>query len=306
MRESRGSSGDGICRTAVLALGALVLAAAPGAAPILAQETPGARVDSMVAEGRLQEAAWAARADGDTARAEALLARLELILLSAPRSASPLGVDSQGVSYTFRLDHGQGVGSIFKVDGSDIFCRECGADREVASYRVDRRLGLDLTPLTVRSVIVDAFGDTLAGSVMYFVRDAREPRDVGATKPDRLRFFDAIIGNSDRHAGNWLILPDGRVVAIDHNRAFQYQPVSAPKTCWETELDSIRVPAALGRAFDRYREMSGDSLAAALAGLDTTLVQDFLGMRPRVVARILARTADPATILAHTDCVFDG
>lgn len=305
MNESRGLTGDGRRRMAVLAVAALVLAAAPGAAPLLAQERRGARVDSMVAEGRLQEAAWAARADGDHARAEALLARLERILLSAPRSARPLGVDSQGVSYTFRLDHGEGVGSIFKVDGSDIFCRECGAEREVASYRVDRLLGLDLTPLTVRSGIVDDFGDTLAGSAMYFVHDGRESRDVGATKPDLLRFFDAVIGNSDRHAGNWLILPDGRVVAIDHNRAFQYRPVSAPKTCWETELDSIREPTELGPAFDRYRQMSDDSLAAALAGLDSSLVHDFLGMRPRVVDRILARTADPVTIPARTDCVFD-
>lgn len=287
----------------VMATLVLVLAAGPGA-PARAQGVPDSRVDSLVAAGRLQEAAWDARASGDTARAEAILTRLERILLSSPRSARPLGIDSQGVSYTFFLDHGQGVASIFKVDGSDIFCRECGAEREVASYRVDRLLGLELTPMTVRSRIVDAFGDTLEGSAMYFVRGAREPRDVGGTKPDLLRFFDAVIGNSDRHAGNWLILPSGRAVAIDHNRAFHYRPPAAPKTCWETEVDSIRTPTALGAGFRRYRDLPDDSLAAAVAGLDPELVERFLAMRSRVVDRILGRITDPGASMALRDCVF--
>jgi hypothetical protein len=279
-------------------------------APAAAQDPGGELavrgVDALELEGRLQEAAWAARAAGDTARGETLLARLELILLSAPREAHPLGMDSQGVSFTFKLDHGQGVGSIFKVDGSDIFCRDCGADREVATYGIDRLLGLDLTPMTVQTRIVDATGDTLEGSVMYFVRDAGAPRELGIAKPDLLRFFDAVIGNSDRHAGNWLILPDGRVAAIDHNRAFQYRPPSPPKSCWETEVDSIRKPAELGVAFQRLRDLPDDSLEAAVAGLDPELVERFLTMRPRVVERITERIRTPGRVGPRVDCLFDG
>lgn len=288
----------------------LAVGVAAGAGPAAGQETGSALaargVDALEAEGRLQEAAWAARAAGDTVRGETLLARLELILLSAPRSAHPLGMDSQGVSFTFKLDHVQGVGSIFKVDGSDIFCRQCGADREVASYGIDRLLGLDLTPMTVSTRIVDAPGDTLEGSAMYYVRDAGQPRELGVTKPDLLRFFDAAIGNSDRHASNWLILPDGHVVAIDHNRAFQYRPPSPPKTCWETEVDSILRPAELGPPFQRYRDLPDDSLAAAVAGLDPDLVERFLAMRPRVVERITERIQAPGRIAPRTDCRFDG
>lgn len=287
-----------------MAMVAVLLVAGPAAAQE-AGDVPRTRVDSLVARGQLQEAAWAARGDGDTTFAQVLLARLELILLSEPRAANPLGMDSQGVSYTFHLDHGQGVQSIFKVDGSDIFCRECGADREVASYRVDQLLGLDLTPMTVRSRIVDASGDTLHGSAMYFVRDSERPRDVGMTKPDLLRFFDAVIGNSDRHSGNWLILQDGRVVAIDHNRAFQYRPSSQPKTCWETELDAIKGPGALGPALDRYSALPADSLAAAVGVLEPERVQQFVAMRPRVLERIRERVERPGRIPARTDCVFD-
>lgn len=276
-------------------------------APAAAQEPLGvpaasATVDSLVALGRLQEAAWAAREAGDTARSDTLLARLEALLRSEPRSVEPVGLDSQGVSYTFHLHHAGGVESIFKVDGSDVFCRVCGTDREVASYRVDRLLGLDLTPMVVEHRIVESAGDTLYGSAMYFVHDAIDADDVAATKPDALRFFDAVIGNSDRHPSNWLVLPDGRPVAIDHNRAFEYRPVSGARTCWETEVDSIMRPGRLGRAFDRFRTLPDDSLAAAVPGLDPPLVDRFLTMRSRVVDRIERRAGDPERPVPHDDC----
>jgi hypothetical protein len=274
---------------------------AVSAGPVQAQEPV---VDGLLAEGRLQEAAWTARQVGDTTRATAILSRLETILQTAPQSARPLSMDSQGVSYTFRLEHGQGVRSIFKVDGSDIFCSDCGADREVATYAVDRLLGIDLTPMTVPTRIIDANGDTLSGSAMYFVDDAVTPEEARATKPDLLRFFDAVVGNSDRHRSNWLVLPDGRAVAIDHNRAFQYRPELRPKTCWETEVDSIARPADLGPPLDRYRSLPDDSLAAAIPMLDPELVAEFVQMRDRVVARIDARIRDPDRRLSYTDCFF--
>ncbi|MFW6330758.1 MAG: hypothetical protein ACOC3J_03430, partial [Gemmatimonadota bacterium] len=241
---------------------------------------------------------------GDTARAGVILERLRLILTSPPLDARPQSLDSQGVSYTFRLLHAGGVESVFKVDGSDIFCPGCGSDREVASYRVDRLLGTDLTPMTIPGRIVDEYGDTLSGSIMYRVRGASLPSEAGATKPDLLRFLDAVIGNSDRHQANWLVLPDGRVVAIDHNRAFQYRPSSPPKTCWETEVDSIARPAALGGPFERFRDLPDDSLRAAAAILEPELADLFVRMRRQVVDRIQARIADPGRPLPRSDCVF--
>lgn len=271
------------------------------AGPLSAQD---AGVDSLLADGRLQEAAWAAREAGDTARADTILQRLEAILRTAPVRATPLGMDSQGVSYTFRLDHGHGVQSIFKVDRSDIFCRECGADREVATYAVDRLLDFDLTPMTVWTRIVDASGDTLSGSAMYYIQGGVSPEELRAEKPDRLRFLDAAVGNSDRHRSNWLVLPDGRAVAIDHNRTFQYRPDLKPKTCWETEVDSIARPSGLGRPLERYRSLPADSLAAAVATLDPELAAEFVRMRARVVGRIDARLESPGRRPSYTDCFF--
>jgi hypothetical protein len=285
---------------AAVAHAALLLLIAP--ASLLALQTPSAAIDSLANLGRLQEAAWLAAEQGDGARGQALLSRLDSILRTPARAAAPLSMDSQGVSFTFRLDHGHGVGSIFKVNGSDIFCPVCGTDREVGVYALDRLLGFQLTPLTVPARLVDEHGDTLAGSAMYFVHDLTSPRELDGRKTDRLRLFDAVIGNSDRHMQNWLLLPDGRVVAIDHNRAFEYRPESRPKSCWETEIDSIARPADLGRPFRRLRELPDDSLAAALQGLDPVLIARFLIMRPRVVDRIEQRIRQPDRPLPHDDC----
>lgn len=280
----------------------LVAVAPPG---LTAQQLEDATaVDSMLAGGRLQEAVWTLREAGDSARADSVLDVLEAILRSPPLEARPLGMDSQGVSFTWRLDHGQGVESIFKVDGSDIFCPECGADREVATYRIDRLLGFDLTPATVRTRLVKENGDTVTGSAMYFVDGARTPAEANAEKPDALRLFDAIMGNSDRHKTNWLITGD-RVVAIDHNRAFEYQPSTRPRTCWESQIDSIARPAALGPQWNRYLSLPADSFRAALAGLEPDLVERFLVMRERVAARLEGRVRQPDRAQRFNDCPFD-
>ena len=295
----------GTARAGVLGLAWVVAAVlAPGPLPANAQEQDGgSRVDSLLARGRMQEAAWVLREAGDSARADSVLDRLEAILRSPPVAARPLGMDSQGVSFTWRFVHGQGVESIFKVDGSDIFCPECGADREVATYRLDRLLGFGLTPMTVLTSFVKPSGDTVWGSTMYFINNARTPAEAGAEKPDGLRLLDAIVGNSDRHATNWLILGD-RVVAIDHNRAFEYQPTTRPQTCWEGQIDSIAAPGQLGPEWDRYVTVPADSVRAALEGLDPALAERFLATRPRVVDRVRARAAAPDTILPRTDCPF--
>ncbi|HUG42050.1 MAG TPA: hypothetical protein VMM12_16400 [Longimicrobiales bacterium] len=295
--------------TRALATIAVLLAVAPAAAQ--QRSLPGApgqalaAVDTLVARGRLQEAAWAAREAGDTARAERLLARLDTLLRAAPLDARPLAIEDQGVSYTFRLRHGGGVESIFKVDGSDIFCASCGASREVAVYRIDQLLGLDLAPMTVfRTLVRD--GDTLRGSAMYFVHGALRPADLGRRKPDRLRLLDAIVGNSDRHGSNWLVRDDGSVVAIDHNRSFDYRPSTRTKTCWETEVDSLAAPGDRGPAFERYRTLPGDSLAAAVAGvLEQELAERFVAMRDRIVDRVLRRAREPARPLPRSDCPWE-
>ncbi len=35
-----------------------------------------------------------------------------------------------------------------------------------------------------------------------------------------MQLFDSVIGNPDRHAGNWVVTPQGHLASIDHNLAF--------------------------------------------------------------------------------------
>ncbi|WBC13747.1 hypothetical protein O7600_21820 [Micromonospora sp. WMMA1998] len=92
------------------------------------------------------------------------------------------------------------------------------AAREVAASRLDEDLGFDLVPTTARWD-----GPHGAGSMQEFVENARPGRPVtDYTVPERERMavLDYISGNTDRHMGNYLTGPDGRLVAIDHGYSF--------------------------------------------------------------------------------------
>jgi len=52
--------------------------------------------------------------------------------------------------------------------------------------------------------------------------ERRERQIAAQHQDDRLGLLDLLIGNTDRHAGNWIITPTGGVVGIDHaNAEFQ-------------------------------------------------------------------------------------
>ena len=96
------------------------------------------------------------------------------------------------------------------------------AIREAIVYQIDKIVGLGLVPKTM--VIDDTIGDIqYDGSVQDWIKNAKDryqiDRFTDEEKRDfeRLRVFDFIIGNSDRHLGNVLFTDDGKIHAIDHN-----------------------------------------------------------------------------------------
>ncbi len=98
--------------------------------------------------------------------------------------------------------------------------------RDVAAYKVDGFLGhLAHVPPAVASGL-----DGREGALSLFVPGCVDGRDLGE-KPvvlgalseqdyRNVALFDHVIGNLDRHGGNWLIDREGHVVPIDHGLAF--------------------------------------------------------------------------------------
>jgi len=101
---------------------------------------------------------------------------------------------------------------------------------EIAAYRLDKYLGLNMIPPTVEKIL----GGT-RGSCQLWVESRmslREKTERGiATPPDKAaawlrtaylqQAFDNLIANEDRHQGNVLVTEDWRAILIDHSRTFR-------------------------------------------------------------------------------------
>jgi hypothetical protein len=101
---------------------------------------------------------------------------------------------------------------------------------EIAAYRMDKLLGIDMVPPTVEKEFLGAAGSGqlwIDGTSLY--RDmlaegkSREPfRTEGWKKAGYIaQLFDNLIGNEDRHLGNVLVTGDFRALLIDHSRTFR-------------------------------------------------------------------------------------
>ena len=124
---------------------------------------------------------------------------------------------------------------------------------EIATYEIDKLIGLGMTPPTVERRIKGN-----KGSLQFWVNDCELYRDVVAKTPNtpswsqqlsRMKMLDVLINNDDRNAQNFLVDPDFHIILIDHSRAF----ISGKKM--------INNPKKLPNQFDR-------KLVEALKGLD--------------------------------------
>ncbi len=125
---------------------------------------------------------------------------------------------------------------------------------EIATYLIDKLIGLGMTPPTVERRIKGN-----RGSLQFWVDDCELYRDVENKTPNtpswsqqlsRMKMMDVLINNDDRNAQNFLVDPDFHIILIDHSRAF----ISSKKM--------INNPKKLPNQFDR-------KLVEALKGLDS-------------------------------------
>ena len=83
---------------------------------------------------------------------------------------------------------------------------------ERAAYLVNKMLGLRSVPTTVLRL--------KNGKLVSAQRWVKGKKPNMTHCPPILNLFDYIIRNNDRHAGNWLIKPSGKVWAIDNAYSF--------------------------------------------------------------------------------------
>lgn len=92
--------------------------------------------------------------------------------------------------------------------------RWASGDAEIGVYEVDKALGTNMVPISVRRSI-----DGEEGTLHLFVDDL-DKNVIREDTPEHLRWFDSLIKNADRHGENYLS-HEGRVVAIDHGASLR-------------------------------------------------------------------------------------
>jgi len=109
---------------------------------------------------------------------------------------------------------------------------------EIAAYRLDRYLGLNMVPVTV-----ERRRNENRGSLQIWWETKMTYKTIMESKgPNKIsppagykgvlynravylqRAFDNLIANEDRHANNILVTDDWRLILIDHSRSFRTSP----------------------------------------------------------------------------------
>ena len=155
----------------------------------------------------------------------------------------------------------------------------------VAAYRLDRRLGLGMIPV---SVVRSYEGDTAAFT--WWVDDVAMTEDHRRRKNVKVpnvrawnletyvvRVFDQLICNADRNLGNLLVDKDWRIWMIDHTRAFKVRK-------------QLSNPKVLGNYCDRgllagLRKLDRPTLDATMEGLlNAEQIEGLLARRDLIVS----------------------
>ena len=153
----------------------------------------------------------------------------------------------------------------------------------VAAYRLDRLLGLNMVPPTVvRSH--SGHSSSFTWWADDFLMDEAKHLKSKASPPDNelwnremylVRMFDQLIHNTDRNLGNLLITKDWHIVMIDHTRAFRTH----------TTLQDKRNLAQCDRdVLAKLKELNQQSLSTIMKDLLTPPeIQGLLGRRDKIV-----------------------
>lgn len=135
----------------------------------------------------------------------------EILQILKTSKMTPVLVLTVGDSKPLKMRLKKSQHGVFKIGkGSD------DPQMEVAAFLFDRLVGLGLIPPTVMRT-----HEGKTGSLQFFVEGGKNPYETMSFANRKLRFLDLFLFNGDRHADNFLIMPDGSQVAIDNMKAFR-------------------------------------------------------------------------------------
>jgi hypothetical protein len=167
---------------------------------------------------------------------------------------------------------------------------------EVAAYRLDRELGLNMVPVTVFREI-----DGERGSLQSWVegavdREAAGAYDLELFDTDAMRrqleqgeVFDALIGNFDRGPDDHLCLVNrARLKLIDHSKAFS----TSPELPGEEDSSRAVDPQLLAELRSLDRESLGELLGDLISDRQ---IEALLLRRDRILDRLSTASADTLT-----------
>jgi len=130
---------------------------------------------------------------------------------------------------------------------------------EIAAYRLDKYLELNMVPPTVEREFQGERGSCQlwVTAEMNLRRKAREKIETPSDKVYYwenamylIRAFDNLIANEDRHQGNILITKDWRMILIDFSRSFRTSEESTTKLIYTEKLkEGPKIMRKLPRAF---------------------------------------------------------
>jgi hypothetical protein len=151
---------------------------------------------------------------------------------------------------------------------------------EIAAYRIDKLIGLNMIPVTVEREFKGKKGSLSLWaeskySLLKIMEDGIEMPESVFTQTDDMKYiarlFDSLIANDDRTQQNFLFTADWRTILVDHSRAFQssrkytIKLVNGMKGIKETEEGKPylirRVPRAL---LEKIKAMTLESVRQAV------------------------------------------
>lgn len=169
---------------------------------------------------------------------------------------------------------------------------------EIAAYRIDKLLGLNMIPPTVEREHKGRRGSlqlwaTVETSLLKIIEDKVRIPDEFLERTEKAKYltraFDSLIANEDRTQQNTLYTKDWRCVLIDHSRSFLKGPeYSAQLLYGKNAKKRPLLFRRLPRAFvDRIRALTLETVRAAVGlYLDDEAVQAVLARKDLVLREV--------------------